>query len=299
MPDVAYPGPTFLDSDDPIEARRTLFAQRDQVTYHGQWKDGVSDTPQSAVRCAFKAREIYYRHWAGPAYGRADVYLDGIRVKTIDCWSAGNHNKQFGFVKTGLDLAKDHVLEIRVRGDKHPLSTGTAIRAGTFEYSADCYRASDGFSSIQGKNQWRYVREKAGQYVELTYADKITWTGEGACAIGIASQTPGASEVARTWTAPHDGVVRLQGHVGGRDTVQWDPLIVYLDDDPKAEAAKAAVPAKPDPKATVQARILKNGEALWTARVGNASHDLRVAVKAGDVIAFATKLLAVEGRPEK
>jgi hypothetical protein len=144
------------------------------------------------------------------------------------------------------------------------------------------------------------MRKKDGQYVELTYADPMTWTGEGACAIGINTQTPHVNEVARTWTAPHDGTVRLQGHVSGRDTVQWDPLVVYADDDePKNEAAKAAVPAKPDPQAGIEARILRNGEALWTARVGSTAHDLRVAVKAGDVIAFATKQLAVAGRPEK
>ena len=298
-PDLAYPVAAFADSPDPIESRRTVAPQPGEVTYHGEWKAGASDKPGSAVRCTFKAREIYYRNSAGPDCGKADVYLDGLRMKTLDCWSAGSHNKQFGFVKSGLDPAKHHVLEIRVRGDRHPLSTGTAVRAGTFEYSADCYRASDGFSSVQGKNQWRYTWKKDGQYVELTYADPMTWTGEGPCAIGINWQTPGASEAARTWTAPHDGVVRLQGHVGGRDSVGWDPLIVYVDDETKSEAAKAAAPAKPDPKATVEARILKNGEALWTARVGNSAHDLRVAVKTGDVIAFATKLLAADGRPEK
>jgi hypothetical protein len=300
MPDVAYPGPTFLDSGDPIEARRTLFAQRDQVTYHGQWKDGVSDTLQSAVRCVFKAREIYYRHWAGPAYGRADVSLDGVRMKTLDCWSAESHNKQFGFVKTDLDPAKDHVLEIRVRGDKHPLSTGTTIRAGTFEYGADCYRASDGFSAVQGKSQWHYRQRQSGRYEDLTtYVDVQGWTGDGKCAIGFSWQTPDVNEVARTWTAPHDGVVRLQGSVAGRDKVQWDPLVVYVDDETKSDAAKAAAPAKPDPKATIEARIFKNGEALWTASAASSAHDVRVAVKTGDVIAFATKQLAVEGRPEK
>jgi hypothetical protein len=299
QPDRAYASRPWLDSADPVEARRTLPARADQVTFTGQWQGGASDQAGSAVRCAFQAAEIYYRHAAGPGYGRADVYLDGMHVKTLDCWSAQKHSLQFGFIRTGLDPAKPHTLEIRVRGDKHPLSTGTSVTAGAFEYSADCYRASDGFSSIQGKNQWRYVQKKDGQYVELTYTDPMTWTGEGKCAIGIDQQTPDVNEVARTWTAPHDGVVRLQGHVGGGDKAQWDPLIVYVDDEPKAEAAKAAAPAKPDPKAAIEARILKNGEPLWTARVGNAAHDLRMAVKTGDVIAFATRLLAVEGRPEK
>jgi hypothetical protein len=300
MPDVAYPGPPFLDSGDPIESRRTFFAQPDQVTYHGHWKDGVSDQTGSAVRCAFRAKEIYYRHWAGPSYGRVDVYLDGDRIKTIDCWSSKRHNKQFGSVKTGLDPARDHVLEIRVRGDKHPLSSGTAIRAGTFEYGVDYYRASECFSAVQGKNQWNYRQWKGGRYEDLTtYVDRLGWTGDGKCAIGSASQTPGAGEVARTWTAPHDGLVCLQGHVRGGDTVLWDPLIVYVNDEPKTEAAKAAAPAKPDPKAAVEARILKNGEVLWTSRAGGAAHDLRVAVKAGDMVAFATRRLDGEGRPEK
>jgi hypothetical protein len=300
-PDRAYASRPWLDSADPVEARRTLAARADQVTYAGQWKGGMSDQPGSAVRCAFRAKEIYYRHWAGPDCGRADVYLDGAPVKTLDCWSAQSHNKQFAFVKTGLDPVKDHVLEIRVRGDKHPLSTGTTIRAGTFEYGADCYRASDGFSAVQGKNQWHYRQRKGGRYEDLpTYADAQGWTGEGKCAIGIDHQTPDANEVARTWTAPHDGTVRLQGHVSGRDKMQWDPLVVYVDDDePKNEGAKAAVPAKPDPQAGIEARILRNGQALWTARVGSTAHDVRVAVKTGDVIAFSTETLAVAGRPEK
>jgi hypothetical protein len=314
-PDCAYPVPTILDSPDPIESRRTIAPQPGEVTFQGEWKAGSSDKPGSAVRCVFKAEEIYYRCWAGPDCGRADVFLDGVRAKTLDCWSREKHNRQFGFIKTHLHPTKDHTLEIRVRGDKHPLSTGTIIRAGAFEYSADCYRASDGFSSIQGKNRWRYEQKRGGALVDMTYENPITyanladfagvakcvmptdWTGDGKCAIGIDHQTPDINEVARTWTAPHGGVVRLQGNVGGRDSVLWDPLIVYVDDETKSEAAKA--PAKPDPKATVEARILKNGEALWTARVGGAAHDVRVAVKTGDVIAFSTKQLAVAGRPEK
>jgi hypothetical protein len=294
-PDLAYPGPAFLDSPDPIESRRTVAPQPSEVTYQGEWKAGASDKPGSAVRCTFKAKEIYYRNQAGPGFGKVDIFLDGAWMKTSDCWSHANHSSQFGFIATHLDPNQTHTLEIRVRGDKHPLSTGTMIRAGAFEYSANCYRVSDCFSSIQGKNQWRYCQKKDGRYADMTWADPGTWTGDGKCAIGSDYQTPDVNEVARTWTAPRDGVVRLEGRLGDRDKVQWDPLVTYVE----RGATDPVSPAKQNQGANILARILKNGETLWSAELGSATHDFHTNVKAGDIIAFSTKLLGNEVEPKK
>ena len=59
---------------------------------------------------------------------------------------------QFGFIKRGLSDGRAHTIKVVVKGEKNAISTGTAIKHMLFEYSAETYRASDCFSSIQGKN---------------------------------------------------------------------------------------------------------------------------------------------------
>ena len=108
--------------------------------------------------------------------GKADVYVDGHLEKTVDCWASSAIPHNIAFIKTGLDPHVKHTIKVVVRGEKNPMAKGTAVRHLLFEYSADTYRASDCFSSVQGKNQWSQLGSGGGHDVDLTFQDPV-WRG--------------------------------------------------------------------------------------------------------------------------
>jgi hypothetical protein len=134
------------------------------------------------------------------------------------------------------------------------------------------FRASAGFSSTQGANQWRYEQRGAGSvYSELSWnATAGRWVGASAdTLVSTTTQHPDVNASVRTWIAPQAGTVRITGQVA------------------KAESAAGGD--------GVRAIILKGGLQLWPASgwtsVGPAdsvgvSHDVTVTVAAGDKIRF-------------
>jgi len=87
------------------------------------------------VQFEFSGGAIYWRAAAGSDCGKADVLIDGVLEKTVDCYFAECPLMYpFAFIKTGLDPEKTHTIQIVVRGDKNPGSSGTMIRHIAFEY---------------------------------------------------------------------------------------------------------------------------------------------------------------------
>lgn len=270
---TAYSGPFILygyhpfhESSDPIESRRTRRLDRDsaEVTASPGWgKDRVSGKAGSSLEITFKAADVYWRAARGPGMGKADVFLDGALQATVDTWASIPTVDMFAYIKTGLDPAKPHTLKIVVRGEKNPRAAGADIAHLCFEYSAESYRASYGFSSIQGKEQWRYQARKEGKITDLTF-QKDAWSGEEGAGIGFDTMHPGSDAVLRTWTAPRAGTVRIEGQVA--------------------------------PPEGMAASLEHNGRVIWPAASKSAdkalSLDLKVAVKQGDTIAF------VAGQPD-
>ena len=72
----------------------------------------------------------------------------------MDCYASLTTTYQFAFIKTGLDPEGAAYHPGRRARREERLSKGTAIKHMLFEYAAESYRASDGFSSVRGKNQW-------------------------------------------------------------------------------------------------------------------------------------------------
>ncbi|NBT83104.1 MAG: discoidin domain-containing protein, partial [Betaproteobacteria bacterium] len=175
-------------------------------------------------------------------------------------------SENFVYLKTGLDPAQPHTIKIVVKGARHPKSKGNAIGHMAFEFAAESYRASAGFSSIMGKNNWRYLQRagEAEKRLQFLPSDEVftrDWQGEGAVRIGNNYQIPDAGhEAVRQWVAPHAGTVRIEGEVTH------------------------------DPPGGTSARLLKGKEVLWSAGSGSSAspvrHDLKIEVAQGEKIDF-------------
>ena len=133
--------------------------------------------------------------------GKAAVYLDGRLEETADCYAEEATPYQFAFVRTGLDPSVTHTIKVAVLGQKNPRSSGTAIRHIQFEYAAESFRASDGFSSVPGKNQWFNLERNETRDSPMTFKDP-KWAGGGQCEIGYYHMLPDAGQAVRKWVAP-------------------------------------------------------------------------------------------------
>ncbi len=271
------------ESSDWIEGRRTRFvgSESGDARYDGAWRDRADASSydghlkecasSGSVELSFEGTEIYWRALCSPQSGKADVYVDGALRKTVDCYSPQSTDyEQIVYILTGLLPKVNHSIKVTVRGDKNASSKGAAIRHIGFEYSAESYKASAGFSSLMGKNGWNYRQGKGPVFDRMHFHESIGvfsnyWAGEGDGRIGPDYQIVGAGSVVREWVAPHAGTVRIEGRVA------------------------------PDqaPQVGAWAGIEKNGENLWPARLVGAgeapSQDITVKVEQGDSIAFVVR----------
>jgi len=274
------------ESSDPILSRKTKIvgSVSPEMKYAGGWREKTnpkdyyegrlreSSNTGDSVEFNFTGPDIYWRALRSPESGQADVYLDGQYRKTVDCYSPrATVNENFVYLKTGLDPAKPHTIKIVVKDSRHPKSKGNAIGHMAFEFAAESYRASSGFSSIMGKNQWRYLQRvgEAEKRLRFLPSDEVftpDWQGEGAVRIGNNYQIPDAGRQAvRQWVAPRSGTVRIEGEVTN------------------------------EPSMSASVRLLKGREELWPAgsktSAGPARHDLKVEVSQGDAVDFVVGLM--------
>ena len=275
---------SLYESDDPTESRRVRRVGCDgpEVAWSEGWAlekcaDCYGGMVRSSVkagatmRCTFHGSAVYWRPFKGPDCGLADIILDGQPQGVVDCFANPATGYQFGFVKTGLDPKVEHTIQVVVRGEKgaSPDARGVAVRHMLVECGCDTCCASDGFSSIQGKNGWTYLQHGKNAYEKLSFKDPV-WLGAGGGAIGYFEMTPGADGVARAWTAPRDGRVRLEGSPAlSMGTVGYCDLAVNL-----------------------------NGQILWSTRLspgaGATKYDKTIEVKIGDAIYFSATALPQE-----
>ena len=267
------------ESSDRIEGRQTKFVGSacTDTAYDGAWSDRPEPSSyeghlrecasSGSVALTFKGSEVYWRALRSPDSGKADVYIDGALRKTVDCFSPESTDyEQIVCILTGLSPDATHTIKVVVHGERNASSKGAAIRHIGFEYAAESYKASAGFSSLMGKNNWSYQQWKGPVHDDLHFRESIGvfsnyWSGEGKCRLGPDYQIPDAGAVVREWVAPHGGAVRIEGRVAAD------------------QAGLGAV-----------AGIEKNEEKLWPERPikpGQAeTQDLTVNVDQGDSISF-------------
>jgi hypothetical protein len=272
-PDYGY-FPLY-ESDDPVLARHTrrLDLDKTENTYTGTWADAtgdlyyenrakVSSTTGDSVSLTFTGSDIYWHGVRAPDLGKADVFIDGKLDATVDCWASVNDPLSMTYMKRGLGDG-EHTIKVVVKGEKNPLSSGTTIKHMMFEYGADSYRASDGFSSIAGKNLWTNQERSGTTLADMTYNSPL-WIGAQGSKIGFTQVTPGAGAAVRKWIAPHEGTVRLEG-------------------TPTLDGANSS---------GVAITILKNDDKVWSAKLTTpeaAPYDTNIQVKAGDALLFVAE----------
>jgi hypothetical protein len=80
----------------------------------------------------FTGSEVAWVAPTGSNRGRADVYLDGTKVATVDLYSASGKARTVVFSKAGLDPSVPHTLEVRVLGAKNAASKGKRVDVDAF-----------------------------------------------------------------------------------------------------------------------------------------------------------------------
>ena len=265
------------ESSDAVLGRKTKMvgSLSPDVIFDGVWQERSavesfegrvreSSAANSSVELSFEGTEIYWRAIRSPSGGRADVYIDGIRRKTVDCYNPkATTYEEFLYVRRGLAAGVRHRIRVVVTGAKRPESASATISHIGFEFSAESYRASAGFCALQGKNNWRYGKRGKAGVADLTYAideahPKLCWTDGEEVEIGGNYQSAGESVSIRRWVAPHGGTVRIEGKATGQTGASIG--------------------------------IALNGETLWTRKsdTGGKSemHDLTTTLIQGDTLSF-------------
>jgi hypothetical protein len=284
------------ESADPVMSRQTRMVDcaSPEINYTGKgWSDlndaryyngcaKASMTAGDGLAFSFRGSSIYWRAIAAPDGGKADVYLDGKLVETVDCYYPEELPFQFAFIRTGLTSGKKHIIRIVIRADHHPASSGTMVRHIAFEYAAESYRASAGFCSVMGKNNWVYEKGDGNGFAQLDFSiarmvntDQSTgkqkkiylnyWGDEQQAIVGNQYQVPGRCDAVRTWRAPHSGKIRIEGTV---------------------ELAKES-------PANGVVQIMKNESVVWSPRTVDhgkrLAQDVAVKVAKGDAIRFIVR----------
>jgi hypothetical protein len=256
-------------SDRPAATRHTTGAwseRSDPLSYEGHLKECASS---GSVALTFQGAEIYWRALRSPDSGKAEVYVDGALRKTVDCYSPQSTDyEQIVYILTGLSPDVAHTIKVVVRGEKNASSKGVAIRHIGFEYAAESYRASAGFCSLMGKNNWNYQEWSGSAHEDMRFYENpkvITnyWFGKHN-QIGPNYQGVDTGAAVREWVAPHAGTVRIEGNLG----IEWS-----------SDGATAG--------------ITLNGTQLWPEHSLPdklpVSHDLTAKVNQGDSICFVVR----------
>jgi hypothetical protein len=82
------------------------------------------------ARFSFNGTRAAWIAAKGPNRGKADVYVDGVKVATVDLWASAQQLKRIAYVASVP--AGTHTLEVRVLGTKRANATGTRVDVDGF-----------------------------------------------------------------------------------------------------------------------------------------------------------------------
>jgi hypothetical protein len=112
------------------------------VVYGGNWtqQDSTSayggsvsytNVGGATARLSFTGRDVSWVATKGPNGGKAEVWVDDVRVKTVDLYSSTKQERKVAFSQHWADPG-DHTVEIRALGTKSSSSTGTRVEVDAF-----------------------------------------------------------------------------------------------------------------------------------------------------------------------
>jgi hypothetical protein len=87
----------------------------------------LTGTSGAAGRLTFSGRSVGVYGPRGPSLGLSAIYLDGVRVATVNQWSSVAAARESLYVRNGLSLSTTHVLEVRSLGTPGQPGGGTRV----------------------------------------------------------------------------------------------------------------------------------------------------------------------------
>ncbi len=113
-----------------------------KITYTGTWpRVALSGAYGGYVRYAsysgkkatfsFSGRSVAWATTVGPNRGKADIYIDGTRVRTVDLYASSYGTRRIVYTRAWVATGS-HTLEVRVLGTKNSSSTGTRVDVDAF-----------------------------------------------------------------------------------------------------------------------------------------------------------------------
>jgi hypothetical protein len=121
----------FQESDSAIGYVGTWNAENLSNAYGGSLKyaDAKGESSELTVT---SASSIAWVASKGNNRGRAEVWVDGANVKTVDLYNSTTQWRKTIYVKNNMNLSRAYTLEVRVLGAKSAASSGTRVDVDAF-----------------------------------------------------------------------------------------------------------------------------------------------------------------------
>jgi hypothetical protein len=112
------------------------------ISYVGSWTQAASSsaygggltyekTKGAKATFTFTGRDVAWVATKGPDRGKAEVWVDGVKVKSLDLYSSTTQARRTVFVQHWPDSGL-HTVEVRVLGAKNASSVDTRVDVDTF-----------------------------------------------------------------------------------------------------------------------------------------------------------------------
>jgi hypothetical protein len=112
------------------------------ISYAGSWTQEASSTAYGGglnyeqakgakATFTFTGRDVAWVVTKGPDRGKAEVWIDGVKVKSVDLYSSVEDSRKTVFSQHWADSGA-HTVEVRVLGTKNASSTGTRVDVDAF-----------------------------------------------------------------------------------------------------------------------------------------------------------------------
>jgi hypothetical protein len=175
-------------------------------------------------------------YWVGPmqpSYGKADVYIDNVKVTTVDCYASSEDATEFAILFESDTLSDGpHTLSIRLTGAKNPASSGNVVVVDMFV--AEGAKPTGGGIRIDEKDGvfgGSWVKATNPTYYGKSYAysrwSSASWkmTFEGTRVAWVGPKTTSYGRAKIYIDGVYKGTVSQYGTTGWRNKVWESPVL--------------------------------------------------------------------------
>lgn len=176
---------------------------------HYGGKMRVSSTANSRVKATFTGSGITWIATKGPKYGKAQVYIDGKLVKTVDLYASKTTYRSKVYAKSGLSSAQ-HTIEIKVLGTRNSRSSSASVGVDSFLVAGGSMSASTAAVTRYEQDSSKTARlgtwitvtgspysggsvlrtaSKGARFYATFYGSEVRWIGTAAGTYGRARVT--------------------------------------------------------------------------------------------------------------